>query len=133
MVQTLERDPPFVHHSDVAALDIRTLRWTIHLAESDFPARRGHSAALHVDGEQIVVFGGTSGNLGQTGMLNDLWVLRVADVSAPQWEQPSTVGVPPVRRRGHGAAVLKGTMVVTGGYLHFEEPKDLLDAMAVHT
>ena len=63
----------FTHFNDVPVLDMRTLRWSIGLPSSDFPARRGHSAVLHEPSDRVLVFGGTNGGTGQAGCMNDVW------------------------------------------------------------
>ena len=107
----------FKHFADVPVLNVRTLTWTIALREdSPFPARRGHSAALHDASKRIVVFGGTTGGT-QGGERNDVWVLHVADqLSALRWSEIEPSGLRPPPRRGHRAVMCGDTMMVIGGY-----------------
>jgi hypothetical protein len=114
------RDCVFQHFGDVPILDVRSCQWTLALgsADSPFPARRGHSAALHAPSSSIIVWGGTRGGTGQQGCLDDTWQLtNVGGAPAElRWEQPHTCGTPPSARRGHRAVVCADLMLVVGGY-----------------
>jgi hypothetical protein len=114
------RDCVFQHFGDVPILDVRSCQWTLALgsADSPFPARRGHSAALHAPSSSIIVWGGTHGGTGQQGCLDDTWQLtNVGGAPAElRWEQPHTCGTPPSARRGHRAVVYADVMLVVGGY-----------------
>ena len=114
------RDCVFQHFGDVPILDVRSCQWTLALgsADSPFPARRGHSAALHAPSSSIIVWGGTRGGTGQQGCLDDTWQLtNVGGAPAElRWEQPHTCGTPPSARRGHRAVVYADVMLVVGGY-----------------
>jgi hypothetical protein len=110
--------------SDVHVLDCRLLEWRCVLADDGaIPARRGHSAALHVPSGRVIIFGGVgsplSGRYETESYLADTVVLHTEP--AYEWETPKTCGSPPAPRRGHRAVIAASscdTYVVVGGYPH---------------
>lgn len=76
------------------------------------PGKMNHAAALHPDGESVVVFGGT-GSSKKREKHDDLWQLHVA---SGEWQQLAPANAPPPGRDCFSAVVAGDLLVIYGGF-----------------
>lgn len=94
---------------DTYALDPATMTWYVGPEGSGSPsARFGHSASL-VNGNLMVVFGGSNGEK----FFNDVNILHLETMS---WVKPELSGPAPSPRYLHSAIAYKNFVLVHGGF-----------------
>ena len=110
------------HCNDVWRLEVGDLtpprrgtwQWTmlsVKPSVEGLPSRReGHTATIFRN--CFVAFGG----LGPEGLLNDVCTLNL---DSTEWMQPSTSGIPPIRRHQHSACTLGRRYVIFGGFSEY--------------
>lgn len=90
---------PSVHAADF--LEDKST-WQNITPETNPAPRRGHTAVLTPEDNEMIIFGG---NRVGTGLNNDIWVLKNANKSevdkATEWRQIFPDGTPPTPREGH--------------------------------
>lgn len=107
---------PWVHHSDIWSFSPLKLAWQrldINEMSSCLPPRRGHCTAYCPARHALFVFGGTSGGVDNTSLLDDTWTF---DLKARLWARVDTLGPGPLARRGACAWIQGGRFFVLGGY-----------------
>ncbi|CAM8945958.1 unnamed protein product [Rhodiola kirilowii] len=97
-----------LHFSDVLALNLTTMTWTMLATTGQGPGPRDSHTAL-VAGHKMIVFGGTDGSK----KVNDLHML---DLLSKEWSKPVCSGSPPTPRESHTSTLIgDDTLVIFGG------------------
>ncbi|MCO5579184.1 hypothetical protein L7F22_033037 [Adiantum nelumboides] len=96
--------------NDTFVLDLEEVKWSYMATKGDQPSPRTGASAVALDGQRVLLFGGSSM---LEGYMNDVYVLDTKDWV---WSKITVRGLPPSPRDKHTACLLGSKMYVFGGF-----------------